>query len=480
MARIASREVAVVEVETPAASPFAGSLLFEYVASYMYEDDTPAAERRAQALSLNRDLLRELLGQEELRDLIDPGALAAVEADLQGLSERARARGPDGLHDLLRRIGDLTADEVALRLAEPDRAAEITLALVAERRAVWIHLAGERRLIAAEDAGRYRDGLGRHAAQRRARRVPRAGARRAALARGALRPQPRAVPFRRPRRPLRARAAGRRAAARGPRGRRGGGARRAAARRGRAGVVRRRGGAAPAPGEPRGAAARDRAGRPARARALPAATGSAWTGRARRAARTPCATCSPGSRGWPCRPPSGRRRCFRAGWPTTRRRGSTSWRRAGEIVWVGAGAGGVGGGRVAIYFREDAPLLGPPAGRRRRPRDRWPTPCAQALAAGASFWDDLVAAAGGRRARGGVRRAVGPGLGGGGHERPLAAAAGAAPPAAGPAALGRRAPPPGRARGGARPRPSPGAGRCPRASSGARRPRPSAAAPWPS
>ena len=129
------------EVETAAASPFAGSLLFEYVASYMYEDDTPAAERRAQALSLNRDLLRELLGQEELRDLIDPGALAAVEADLQGLSERARARGPDGLHDLLRRIGDLSADEVAARLAEPGRAAEIAEALVAERRAVWIHLA---------------------------------------------------------------------------------------------------------------------------------------------------------------------------------------------------------------------------------------------------------------------------------------------------------------------------------------------------
>ena len=158
--RVESREIAVVEVETPTASPFAGSLLFEYVASYMYEDDTPAAERRAQALSLNRDLLRELLGQEELRDLIDPGALAAVEADLQGLSERARARGPDGLHDLLRRIGDLNADEVAARLAEPARGREVTEALVAERRAVWDHLAGEDRLIAVEDAGRDRDGLG--------------------------------------------------------------------------------------------------------------------------------------------------------------------------------------------------------------------------------------------------------------------------------------------------------------------------------
>ena len=79
------REISLIEVETPTASPFASSLLFDYVATYMYEGDTPNAERRAAALSLDRDLLRELLGQEELRDLIDPGALAQVEDDLQFL-----------------------------------------------------------------------------------------------------------------------------------------------------------------------------------------------------------------------------------------------------------------------------------------------------------------------------------------------------------------------------------------------------------
>ena len=79
------------EVETQRASPFASSLLFDYVATYMYEGDTPNAERRAAALSLDRDLLRELLGQEELRELIDPNALAEVEADLQRTSERTRA-----------------------------------------------------------------------------------------------------------------------------------------------------------------------------------------------------------------------------------------------------------------------------------------------------------------------------------------------------------------------------------------------------
>jgi ATP-dependent Lhr-like helicase len=141
-----TRQIDLVDVETANASPYAASLLFDYVANYMYEDDTPAAERRAQALSLDRDLLRELLGQEELRELIDPGALADVEGRLRG-----DPRTPDELHDLLRRRGDLREDEHDSELAEP---------LLAERRAVHVRVAGEQRLIAAEDAGRYRDALG--------------------------------------------------------------------------------------------------------------------------------------------------------------------------------------------------------------------------------------------------------------------------------------------------------------------------------
>ena len=99
------RELNVVEVETPTASPFASSLLFDYVATYMYEGDTPNAERRAAALSLDRELLRELLGQEELRELIDPGALEQVELDLQHRSDRTRADSRDALADVLRRLG---------------------------------------------------------------------------------------------------------------------------------------------------------------------------------------------------------------------------------------------------------------------------------------------------------------------------------------------------------------------------------------
>jgi len=144
--RMATRQVDVVEVETPSASPFAASLLFDYVATYMYEDDTPPAERRAQALSLDRELLRELLGAEELRELLDPGALADVESQLRG-----QPRTPDDLHHLLLLRGHLQEGEYDLALAEP---------LLAERRAIRVKIGGSEALAAAEDAGRYRDALG--------------------------------------------------------------------------------------------------------------------------------------------------------------------------------------------------------------------------------------------------------------------------------------------------------------------------------
>ncbi len=141
-----TREIDLVDVESSSASPFAASLLFDYIATYMYEDDTPPAERRAQALSLDRDLLRELLGQEELRELIDADALAEVEASL-----RPRPLNPDHLHDVLRLRGDY-------RVGEFDEAHAAILE--AERRAVRLRVAGDERLIAVEDAGRYRDALG--------------------------------------------------------------------------------------------------------------------------------------------------------------------------------------------------------------------------------------------------------------------------------------------------------------------------------
>jgi ATP-dependent Lhr-like helicase len=155
-----TRELSLVEAETQRASPFASSLLFDYVATYMYEGDTPNAERRAAALSLDRDLLRELLGQEELRDLIDPDALAEVEADLQRLSERTQATNADSLHDVLRAVGDLTAEEAQARSLDAVSALRMLGELEAERRAVRMRIGGEERWIAAEDAGLYRDAFG--------------------------------------------------------------------------------------------------------------------------------------------------------------------------------------------------------------------------------------------------------------------------------------------------------------------------------
>ena len=155
-----SRRLTLVEVETQTASPFASSLLFDYVATYMYEGDTPNAERRAAALALDRDLLRELLGQEELRELIDPEALEEVESQLQHLTEAGQARDRDALQVVLRDLGDLTLEEADARVAEGYAAESMLEKLVAERRVAEVRIGGEQRYIAAEDAGLYRDALG--------------------------------------------------------------------------------------------------------------------------------------------------------------------------------------------------------------------------------------------------------------------------------------------------------------------------------
>ena len=406
-----TRELDLVDVETASASPFASSLLFDYIATYMYEDDTPPAERRAQALSLDRDLLRELLGQEELRELIDADALAEVEASL-----RPRPTNPDRLHDLLRLRGDL-------RVGEFDEAHAAILE--AERRAVRVRIAGDERLIAAEDAGRYRDALGVMPPSGlpdvvpRGRRRTRCGSSCARYARGR-------GPF--------TTGAGER-------------------------VVRRR---------RRGAAARARARREARARrarvrAAPSASGAiptccAGCG-ARRSRRCAARSSRPSRRrsAGSCRAgtaSTGARRCARRSIPLQALALPVSlWeaevlpRRvpgyrpeqldqlcaSGELVWVGAGLD-----RVAVFFRDDAPLLGQPSaapapegdGARRdsrRARGR------RALLGGPARGD---------RARGRSRAAgaLGSRLGGRGDERLVAAAARRAPlPGAAPGARVRAA-----------------------------------------
>jgi len=156
MSDIAARRVRVVEVETPEPSPFARSLLFGYVGAFLYEGDAPLAERRAQALALDSALLAELMGQAELRELLDPAALAEVEAELAWLTAERRVTTLDSLHDALRILGDLTTAEALARGASPHLLAE----LEAGRRALRVRIAGEQRWIAIEDAGRVRDALG--------------------------------------------------------------------------------------------------------------------------------------------------------------------------------------------------------------------------------------------------------------------------------------------------------------------------------
>src|SRR6185369_12394288 len=109
---IRARKIRVVTVDADKPSPFAASLLFSYVASFIYDGDAPLAERRAQALLVNQAELRELIGDAELRDLLDPEAITAVELQLQRLDPRYRARHRDGVHDLLLGLGDLTQEEV--------------------------------------------------------------------------------------------------------------------------------------------------------------------------------------------------------------------------------------------------------------------------------------------------------------------------------------------------------------------------------
>ncbi|MFB6440178.1 DEAD/DEAH box helicase [Streptomyces sp. NPDC056411] len=156
MGDIEARRVRLVEVTTPEPSPFARSLLFGYVAQFLYEGDSPLAERRAAALSLDSRLLAELLGQAELRELLDAEVLAELERELQWRTEDRRVKDAEGLADVLRLLGPLTDAELAERGADPAWSRE----LAAARRAIQVRIAGADHWAAVEDAGRLRDALG--------------------------------------------------------------------------------------------------------------------------------------------------------------------------------------------------------------------------------------------------------------------------------------------------------------------------------
>ena len=380
-----SRELSLVEVETPTASPYASSLLFDYVATYMYEGDTPNAERRAAALALDRDLLRELLGQEELRELIDPAALEQVEADLQRLSERTRADSVDAMHDVLRRVGDLTLDEARLRAGRRRRVAR----------------AARRRAPRRPPARGRRAALDRRRGRRACTATRSARCRRPGCPEVFLEDVPNAMErlvrrFARTHGPFEAGVLKERygldltPGAGRPRARRRAGARRAAARaaRGASGATRR---CCAGSGGPRSPRCARRSSRPTSVRSRASC----------RAGRASTATPPPGAGIDRLRdvlvPLQGLALPVDV-WERDvlpRRTGaySPSWLdqlcAAGEIVWVGAGSLGRRSGRVAIYFREDAALLGappaPPA-----PEGGVHDALRARLAAGACFFTDLL------------------------------------------------------------------------------------------
>lgn len=154
-----SRKIKVTSVDTDTASPMATSLLFGWIAQYMYAGDAPLAERRAAALSIDRELLRDLLGAEELRELLDPEVLDALEHELQRTAEGWRARTVDAVEDLMRWLGPLTLGEIEARVEGLN--AEIAAdQLLEERRVIPVVVGGEQRIAAAEDASRLRDALG--------------------------------------------------------------------------------------------------------------------------------------------------------------------------------------------------------------------------------------------------------------------------------------------------------------------------------
>ena len=157
--RVEHGAIRVTTVDSVKPSPFAASLLFGYVANYIYDGDAPLAERRAQALSIDQAQLQDLLGDADYREILDGSVLHEVEMQLQLLGAEYVARHADGIHDLLLRLGDLSAEELRLRCQNAEVFAQLE-SLLQSRRVLLLRIAGEPRYVAVEYASQYRDALG--------------------------------------------------------------------------------------------------------------------------------------------------------------------------------------------------------------------------------------------------------------------------------------------------------------------------------
>ena len=386
---VRARRIHVVPVDTPRSSPFAQSLLFRWVSVYMYEADAPMAERRAAALSLDRELLRELLGAEDLRELIDPVALAELELELQHLAEGRRARNADDVHDLLRRLGHLSTEEVSAR-SNADPSGWLG-DLERDGRAIRMRVAGQDRFVAVEDAGRYRDALG------------------ASLPLGVPGVFTESTPapleglvarFARTHGPFgTADVGGAVRHRRGPGRRRGrlargagaGGPGRVPPRRSRTRVVRRRRAAVDPPAFARRAAQGGRTGRGARARRFVPEWQAATSPR-----HGPTALVDAIAQLQGASIPASivESEVLRSRVRGYRPADLDALCASGDVVWMGAGGIGADDGRIALGFRETLRLVAPPL-----PETPPAGPVHDAIRdhlreRGASFWPELLAAAG--------------------------------------------------------------------------------------
>ena len=157
--RIERGSIRVTTVDSVKPSPFAASLLFSYVANYIYDGDAPLAERRAQALSIDQSQLQDLLGDADYREILDGSVLHEVETQLQLLGAEYAARHADGIHDLLLRLGDLSGEELRLRCQDAEVFSQAET-LLQSQRVLLLTIAGEPRYVAVEYASQYRDALG--------------------------------------------------------------------------------------------------------------------------------------------------------------------------------------------------------------------------------------------------------------------------------------------------------------------------------
>ena len=155
MRELGHRRIRIAEVTTEQPSPFASSLLFNYTGAFMYEGDSPLAEKRAAALALDPALLAKLLGTVELRELLDPEIIAEVHAQLQRTHPSRRARTTEEVADLLRVLGPIPIDELGEHTDVPLSALDQL-----GTRIMRVRIGGREHLAQAQDAPLLRDALG--------------------------------------------------------------------------------------------------------------------------------------------------------------------------------------------------------------------------------------------------------------------------------------------------------------------------------